>query len=139
MNILIINHYAGSLEYGMEFRPFYLAKKWKEAGHKVFMLSASYAHTRSTQPSVNHNLESTKISDINYIWLKTPEYDGNGIKRILNMYSFVRKLKRYHQSIAEMTNADIVIASSTYPLDNYSAKRIAKASGGKMNYEIHDL
>ncbi len=139
MNILIINHYAGSLEYGMEFRPYYLAKKWQEAGHKVFILTADFAHTRSTQPEITYDLETSTISDIQYIWLRTPKYSGNGIQRIRNMYSFVRKLKRYHKSIAKMTDADIVIASSTYPLDNYSAKRIANHSGGKIIYEIHDL
>ena len=28
MNILIINHYAGSPEMGMEFRPYYFARAW---------------------------------------------------------------------------------------------------------------
>ena len=28
MNILLINHYAGSPQYGMEYRPYYLAREW---------------------------------------------------------------------------------------------------------------
>ena len=28
MNILLINHYAGSLDLGMEYRPYYMAKEW---------------------------------------------------------------------------------------------------------------
>ena len=35
MNILLINHYAGSPELGMEFRPYYMAKEWVKAGHQV--------------------------------------------------------------------------------------------------------
>lgn len=34
MNILIINHYAGSPEMGMEFRPYYFAKEWTAMGHQ---------------------------------------------------------------------------------------------------------
>ncbi|MEG0392981.1 MAG: glycosyltransferase family 4 protein, partial [Anaerovoracaceae bacterium] len=34
---------------------------------------------------------------------------------------------------------DIVIASSTYPLDIYPAHKIAKAAGGKLVFELHDL
>ncbi len=34
---------------------------------------------------------------------------------------------------------DIVIASSTYPLDIYPAYRIAKLSGAKLVFEVHDL
>ncbi len=139
MNILIINHYAGSLEYGMEFRPWYLAKKWQEAGHKVYILSASYAHTRKKQPEVSTDLQSDIIDGVEYIWLKTPRYSGNGLARIRNMFTFTYKLGKYHKKIAEITAADVVIASSTYPLDNYSAQRIAKISGGQYIYEIHDL
>ena len=28
MNILYINHYAGSMKHGMEFRPYYLSREW---------------------------------------------------------------------------------------------------------------
>ena len=29
MNILLINHYAGSDYHGMEFRPYYMGREWK--------------------------------------------------------------------------------------------------------------
>ena len=35
MNILIINHYAGSPEMGMEFRPYYFAKEWTAMGPRL--------------------------------------------------------------------------------------------------------
>ena len=95
MNILIINHYAGSLNHGMEFRPWYFAKKWQDKGHKVFILSASYAHTRKIQPEVKHDLDQNVIDGVNYIWLKTPTYQGNGLGRIKNIFSFTYKLKKY--------------------------------------------
>ncbi|MGH8253082.1 MAG: hypothetical protein ACRES2_03520 [Steroidobacteraceae bacterium] len=33
MNVLLINHYAGSPWHGMEFRPDYLARERVRAGH----------------------------------------------------------------------------------------------------------
>jgi glycosyltransferase involved in cell wall biosynthesis len=36
-------------------------------------------------------------------------------------------------------NPNVVIASSTYPLDNYPAYRLAKKSKAKYVYEVHDL
>ena len=39
MNILYINHYAGSPEMGMEFRPYYLSREWVKMGHKVTMIA----------------------------------------------------------------------------------------------------
>ena len=43
-NILIINEYAGSLEYGMTFRHYYLAKEFIKQGHDVTIATASYSH-----------------------------------------------------------------------------------------------
>ena len=42
MNILYVNHYAGAPAYGMEYRPYYLAREWVRAGHKVRVLAGSY-------------------------------------------------------------------------------------------------
>ena len=55
------------------------------------------------------------------------------------MLVFLWKLYKYSKRLAEDVNPDIVIASSTYPLDNFPAYRIAKMSGAKYTYEIHDI
>jgi len=52
MNIVYIEHYAGTPALGMEFRPYYLAREWVRAGHRVQMLAASYSHVRARQPEV---------------------------------------------------------------------------------------
>ena len=52
MNILLINHYAGSPRHGMEYRPYYLAREWVRAGHQVQIVAAAYSHVRSVQPQV---------------------------------------------------------------------------------------
>lgn len=44
MNILLINHYAGSPDLGMEFRPYYMAKEWQKAGHHVRIVGGSFSH-----------------------------------------------------------------------------------------------
>ena len=50
MNILLIDHYAGNPELGMEFRPYYLAKEWVNQGHQVLLIGATYSHLRKRQP-----------------------------------------------------------------------------------------
>ena len=49
--IVYVDHYAGGPKYGMEFRPYYLAREWVRAGHRVAMLAASFSHVRSVQPT----------------------------------------------------------------------------------------
>ncbi len=48
MNILLINHYAGSPELGMEFRPYYMAKEWVKAGHQVLIVGEVSRIKKST-------------------------------------------------------------------------------------------
>ena len=50
MNILLINHYAGGTPQGMEFRPFYMAKRWVAQGHRVTLAASSFSHLRTKNP-----------------------------------------------------------------------------------------
>lgn len=135
MNILLINHYAGAPQYGMEYRPFYMAREWVRMGHNVTIAGADFSHLRSKQPNTGHEC----IDGINYVWLNTPEYKGNGVGRVLNMLSFIKGLFKNYRKIVGENIPNIVIASSTYPLDIYPAKYIASKYKAKLVYEVHDL
>lgn len=139
MNILIINHYAGSLALGKEFRPYYLAKEWIRHGHKVTIIAADFSHARSIQPLVDSDLQCTNTDGINYVWIKTIKYRDSDLKRIFNMLMFTAKLLINYKKIVTLTEPEIVIASSTYPLDIYPAYFIAKKSKAKLVFELHDL
>lgn len=139
MNILYIDHYAGSLSMGMEFRPYYLAREWEKNNHKVRILTASFAHLRKTNPNVERDFSISEVDDIEFQWVETRSYQGNGVSRIITMLQFCWKIFLNAKRIAEEFKPDIVIASSTYPMDAYAAKRIAKFSGGKYVHEVHDM
>ena len=55
MNILYIEHYAGSDEFGMEFRPFYMAREWVKLGHKVTILASDFSHLRKKNPTIQQD------------------------------------------------------------------------------------
>lgn len=139
MKILYINHYAGSLKHGMEFRPFYMAREWQQLGHDVTIVAASHSHVRSKQPQISSTFTNENISNINYIWCNTPEYKSNGFKRFINMLVFLFRLFQFAFKIEKNNIPDVVIASSTYPLDIFPAQFIAKKFGAKLLYEVHDL
>lgn len=139
MNILLINHYAGSPRYGMEYRPYYLAREWVKMGHRVTIVAASFSHLHSCQPTIKGIITREEIEEINYLWLKTPSYHGNGIKRMFNMLTFVLRLFDVRKKLLKDFKPDVVIASSTYPLDIYPANFISKACGSKLIFEVHDL
>lgn len=140
MNIIYINHYAGSVYHGMEFRPYYLARQWVKQGHTVTIIASNFSHLRQknvTIPDGESYLEEF-IDGIHYIWCKTSPYDVNGLKRVYNTYQFLSKVKRLIPQLVNL-NPDIIIASSTYPFDTMVAKRIAKKAQAKFIYEVHDL
>ena len=117
----------GGLKYGMEYRPYYLAKEWVKMGHQVTLVGASFSHLRIQQPVVttNKDFEEETVEGINYIWIKTPAYEST-FARIQNIFVFVCKLWKYSRKISEFVKPDLVVASSTYPLDIYPARKIAE-------------
>ena len=139
MRILLINHYAGSVYHGMEFRPYYMSREWVKVGHEVTVVAASFSHLRQKNIDMEEPIKEEYIDGIRYVWLKTPAYHGNGIGRIKNMLSFLRKLYKFEKVINKDLDPDVVIASSTYPLDSYPANWIAKKHKAKFVFELHDL
>ncbi|MEO6658929.1 MAG: glycosyltransferase family 4 protein [Burkholderiaceae bacterium] len=150
MNILLINHYAGSPAHGMEFRPYYLAREWVRTGHRVQVVAASFSHVRSRQPAWPLRAEGgpgalpdrafdESIDGIAYRWLPTPAYTGNGIGRVNNIRAFLSRQWRDAEPLVRDLEPDVVIASSTYPMDVWVARRIARIAGARLVYEVHDL
>lgn len=139
MNILLLNHYAGSPELGMEFRPYYMAREWVKMGHDVKIVAGDYSHLRVKNPKVDKDFQQEYIDGIVYYWLRTGGYQGNGVKRALTMFRYVGKLWLSAGKIARKWKPDVVIASSTYPLDTYAAQKIAKKAKAKLIHEVHDM
>lgn len=139
MNILFINHYTGSNIHGMEYRPFYLAREWVKLGHNVCLVAASFSHLRNQQPTLNGKITQEKIEGIRYLWLKTPGYQGNDIKRVFNMLKFSLMLFSYKSEIVYDCKPDVVIASSPHPFMIFGASKIASISRAKLIFEVRDL
>lgn len=139
MNILLINHYAGSTGMGMEFRPYYFAREWIRMGHRVTIVSGDYSHLRVKNPEVKKDFQKEVIDGIQYCWVKTGRYEGNGVKRAGTMFRFVYKLWVNAERIANSIKPDVVITSSTYPLDTFAGQRIAKLTGARLIHEVHDM
>ena len=141
MKILLINHYAGSPEMGMEFRPYYMAREWIRQGHEVDIIAADYSHLRRKNPKVQRDWQIEEIDGICYHWLRTGDYDGNGVRRALTMFRFVGKIWLKAKVIAREWKPDVVITSSTYPLDTYAGQRIRKycLKDIKLIHEVHDM
>ncbi len=97
-------------------------------GHKVKIVAASFSHLRHKQPeTIEPSLSwEEDIEGVIYHWIKAPPYSSNGFKRIMNMISFILKLWFQSKELATEYQPDIVICSSTYPLDVFRQKKLHK-------------
>jgi hypothetical protein len=107
----------------MEYRPYYLAREWVRLGHRVRIVAADHSHVRARQPQAG----GETIDGIEYDWRPTPAYQGNGVGRAWNIARFLWPLWRRAGAVAAGFRPDVVIASSTYPMDIWVARRIARA------------
>lgn len=124
----------------MEYRPYYLAREWYRLGHRVRIIASAHSHVRTHNPALRGQSRIDEVIDaIEYTWFKTPAYTGNGARRLLNIAGFVSRLYREGRDLAREFRPDAVIASSTYPLDIWPAHRIARLSGARLLFEVHDL
>jgi glycosyltransferase involved in cell wall biosynthesis len=154
VNILYINHYAGSPAYGMEYRPYHMAREWLQQGQVVHMLAADFSHVRARQPdlaalraagAVQAGRATVQDLDgIAYHWYATPSYSGNGLGRVKNIWAFLCQVWLDAPHIARALQPDVVIASSTYPMDIWVAHRIVQlvrqqGKPCKLVFEVHDL
>ena len=139
MNIVYIEHYAGTPSLGMEFRPYYLAREWQRAGHRVQMLAASFSHVRARQPAVGAAPVDEDIDGIAYRWYPTAAYEGNGLGRVRNIAQFLWGVRRDAGRLARAFRPDVVIASSTYPMDIWVARHLARRCRAALVFEVHDL
>src|SRR5688500_14922263 len=112
MNILYINHYAGSIYHGMEYRPYYLAREWIKLGHNITIIAANNSHIRNKNIIIPkpENYLTEYIDGIKYIWCKTPEYSGNGVKRVINIFAFLVKVRKLVPQLLQDITPDLVIA-----------------------------
>jgi glycosyltransferase involved in cell wall biosynthesis len=123
----------------MEFRPFYLAREWVRAGHEVLVVAASYSHVRAIQPVMDGPERNEVIDGVSYRWYRTPQYSANGVGRIANMLAFLGILFGQAGRLADEFKPDVVIASSTYPMDVWPCRRIATRAQARLVFEVHDL
>jgi len=135
VNILYLNHYAGTPALGMEYRPYFLAREWVRLGHRVQVVAADHSHVRARQPRAGDET----IDGVSWRWVSTPPYRGNGFARFRNILAFLRALWSDAPRWAAAFRPDAVIASSTYPMDIWPARRIARLAGARLVHEVHDL
>lgn len=137
MKIWLINHYAVPPQYYPLARPFLLAKNLIEMGHEVTIIAASTVHNSDRNLIEGKaKLKREIVDGISYVYIKCPGYQGNGIKRIINILEYARKLPGVCKTLAK---PDAIVATSFDPISCYQGIQIANKYGIIGVAEIADL
>ncbi len=123
----------------MEFRPSSLAREWARTGHETLIVAGAPSHVRAHDPELRSKVTLARVDGVDFEWYRLPSYDGNGARRAANIVTFATLLRARSGALAREFRPDIVVASSTHPLDIYGARSIARRSGARLVFEVHDL
>lgn len=138
--IWFLNHYAGNLTLGMEYRHYYLARYLKRIGYNVAIISGSFHHLSTHRPDVKNHIAFKVYDDIEFAFIKTRPYKGNGVQRLLGMIDYTRGVNKYLPKLQDKFGSpDIVIGSSPHPFVHYNLQRIKKQYLCPVFFEVRDL
>ena len=131
--IWIINEYAGSPYYGMEFRHYYLGKELVKFGYKVNIISSNYSHLFKNLPEPGKE----NIDGIDYLWIKTFNYGkAHSKKRVFKWFLFSLKLFQLPFKL-EKPNVIIVSPMATFPV--FPSWILSKFYRAKFVFEVKDI
>lgn len=132
MIIWIVNPQTGSPEKAANPRYLELAKYFMESGHDVTTFNSSQRE-KITIP--NGNYLEKQYGDYKFVHVYTPDFAGNGPKRMLAIHKFAKNV----YSISKHFEKPDVVLHNIHPPFDYSIVRMAKKLKAKYIAEAWDL
>jgi glycosyltransferase involved in cell wall biosynthesis len=140
LNIWIFNHHALTPDMGGGTRHYDFAKELIKKDHSVTIVASSFHYSKYQEMKEYEDKEYLieNIDGINFIWIKTPAYFGNGINRVKNMLSYTFKTLRIVPKL-EILKPDIIIGSSVHLFAAFAAFKLSKRYNVPFIMEVRDL
>lgn len=137
MKIWLINQYALTPNMAGGTRHYDLARQWIERGHEVTIVAAGfhYAMQKEMKQYDQGNYLFETIDGIDFVWIKTRPYAGNGAGRVINMLDFTRKLRKLRHA----KRPDVIVGSSVHLFAVFGAYRLAKRFDVPFVMEVRDI
>ncbi|KUO49312.1 MAG: glycosyltransferase WbuB [Desulfitibacter sp. BRH_c19] len=140
-NVWIWNHYATNMYFDKAGRHYWFAEYLIKLGYKPTIFCASTNHFSNENIDTKGEKYITEPkNDIPFVFVKAPDYKGNGKKRILNMIAFYRNIFAVAREYAKTHGKpDVILASSVHPLTLVAGIKFAKKLGIPCICEVRDL
>lgn len=137
--IWLVNHYAQEPGSAGGTRHFSLARQLQLHGFAPYIIAASTEHNLGKQRlAKSESLRVDTIDGVPFVWLRSPSYDGNGLKRLWNMLDFARRVAG-NKLLHHIPKPDAVIGSTPDPFAAFGAARAARKHKAKFLCEVRDF
>ena len=139
--IWILNHYATDMFFDEGGRHYWLGKELIKKGYKITIFCANTIHKSDKIVSIKKGmLRCAKKDGLQFVFVKTKMYQGNGLSRVKNMLAYtLNMLRLYRKYGRKYGKPDIIYASSVHPFALYAGLKIAMYYNIKLISEIRDL
>ena len=135
----ILSHYAQRpMDKGGLTRHHSLGKYLPSHGWRVTIVTASTDHPSGRQRIEESEQAPEAFDGIPYLWLRTPDYAGNGLDRIRNMLTFGWRAL-LSPAMSSLAKPDIILGSSPHPMAALAASWLARRHRVPFVYEVRDL
>lgn len=137
MIIWLINHYGVPPQYYPLARPTLFAKNLQRSGHKVIIFAASTVHNSDINLIKDKSLYRKETVDgVHYVYIHCSDYQGNGLKRAVNVLEFAVKLP---EVCRHFQKPHAIVATSFDPVSCWQGLRIGAKYHARTIAEIADL
>jgi len=142
--VWILNHYAQEPSGAGGTRHFHLAENLPAFGWQATVIAASVIaasvelNSGGQRLAPDDHLRHETISGVSFLWIRTPEYEGNGGGRVMNMlaYTFRVLWPGYTQGLPR---PDVIMGSSVHPFAALAGAILARRHCVPFVFEVRDL
>lgn len=139
--VWIINHYAFTPSQGGPSRHYFFTRNLIARGYNVRVFTSSAIHNSDINmidPSDKSLFKEVEMDGVIYTYIKSGAYKGNGVKRVMNMLTFSRRIMKIWQHFKQ-EKPDVIYASSPDIFTALKAQKLAKKHNVPVVTEIRDL
>ena len=130
MRIWIVNYYTSTPDKTSNPRYLQFAHYFKEKGWDVTTFNANYNGSE-----VEPLFARKQYGEFDFVHIKVPHYEGNGLKRMYSIWKFAQTIKCH---VEEYEKPDVILHNVHAPFD-YPIVKAAKIIGAKYVSEVWDL
>lgn len=137
-HVWILNHYSQGPEGTGPTRHFHLADHLKRYGWQATLIAASEDSPLVQRLAPLESARLDQVSGVPFLWVRTPPYEGNGVRRILNMLAYTWRVL-LPRTTRGLPRPDVVIGSSVHPFAAAAGALLAFRFKVPFVFEVRDL